>query len=132
MSKNFLRITGLSLLALYTATTGFADSKVRARYSSGGQSNESTILTKGTRQRLEYGTGMSAVTQCDLKRIVQIIDKTKSYLVMPLDGNLACLRPSHQRQPPRSRRPSMEWLLTIRPLLILANSSNCSAISPST
>ena len=49
MSKNFLRITGLSLLALYTATTGFADSKVRARYSSGGQSNETTILTKGTR-----------------------------------------------------------------------------------
>ena len=87
MSKNCLKITGLSLLALCMATTAFADSKVRARYSSGSQTNETTILTKGTRQRLEYGTGMSAVTQCDLKRMVQIMDKTKSYLVMPLDGN---------------------------------------------
>jgi len=87
MSKNCLKITGLSLLALCTATTGFADSKVRARYSSSGQSNETTIFTKGARQRLQYGTEMSAITQCDLKRMVQIMDKTKSYLVMPLDGN---------------------------------------------
>lgn len=100
MSKNFLRISGLALLSLYTCATGFADSKVKARYTSGGQSNETTIYTKGARQRLEYGTQMSAVTQCDLKRIVQITDSSKSYVVMPL-GGVPSTSPSQATSPTR-------------------------------
>ncbi len=84
MSKSFLKIAGMAVLAALTATTSFSDSKVRAN-TSGGQSNETTILTQGLRQRLEYGAAMSAITQCDLKRMVQIMNKTKSYLLMPLD-----------------------------------------------
>lgn len=99
MSNRVLRITGYCALSLLTSATGLADSRIRTRYTGGGQSTESTILTKGSRQRMEYGGEMSAITQCDLKRIVQIIEKNKSYLIMPLAGGTPVQAALPQAQP---------------------------------
>ncbi len=98
MNNRAMRVVGYGALLVCTVQTSLADSRIKARYTSSGQSTETTILTKGARQRMEYAGEMSAITQCDLKRIVQIIEKNKSYLVMPLDGRATVLAAPPQLQ----------------------------------
>src|ERR1051325_3953395 len=55
--------------------------KIRYKTTMAGQSSESTTMLKGARERSEMrlGHGMEIInlTQCDLKRTVQISDKTR-------------------------------------------------------
>jgi hypothetical protein len=74
------------MLALFcSASLALADMKITTRSSASGQSMTSTTYIKGARQRIE-GMGYTTIYQCDLKRMIQINDKTKSYLVTPFSG----------------------------------------------
>ncbi|MBD0369913.1 MAG: hypothetical protein ICV60_03600 [Pyrinomonadaceae bacterium] len=59
--------------------------KITTRSTSSGQSVTSITYIKGARQRTE-GLGYTTIYQCDLKRMIQINDKTKTYLITPLEG----------------------------------------------
>src|SRR4030095_2149413 len=65
--------------------------KYRVTYVTGGQphSTESTTMIKGARERSEnkmgQGFDMTNITQCDLKRTIQINDSVRKYLVTPIE-----------------------------------------------
>ena len=60
---------------------------VKSAYSgSGGQSSETRLVTNGVRQRVELGGGVAVITQCDAKQILQVNDKAKLFVAMPIDA----------------------------------------------
>src|SRR4030095_15026465 len=65
--------------------------KYRVTYVTGGQphSTESTTMIKGARERSEnkmgQGFDMTNITQCDLKRTIQINDSVRKYSMTPLE-----------------------------------------------
>jgi hypothetical protein len=65
--------------------------KLRIRTTMESQSYESTQYVKGARERNEMsiGKGLVNLTQCDLKRAVQINDTAKTYLVQPFGAGAA-------------------------------------------
>ncbi len=79
--------TGLYSIAIFISaiilsTSAVADVKIRAKQSMSGQSYENTTYIKGKRQRTESMNGMMInLTQCDLRRGVQINSQTKTYTV---------------------------------------------------
>jgi hypothetical protein len=80
MQKTILSI----LFVLSLSAVVLADTKVTSRQTSGGQTYDNTIYIKGKRQRSEMQNGqMISLTQCDLKRNVQIAPATKTYLIQP-------------------------------------------------
>ena len=63
-----------------------ADTKVKSRQTTGGQTYENTSYIKGKRQRTENNGGqMITVTQCDLRRNIQIMPMTKTYMIQSYD-----------------------------------------------
>ena len=74
------------VLLFFAPTLVFADLKVTTKNTAGGHTTGSTIYIKGSRQRTE-GAGVVSIYQCDLKRIIQLNDRTRKYLVMRLDGD---------------------------------------------
>lgn len=86
MSKNIVRtaivIVGLSLLS----ATASADTKVKTRQTTNGQTYENTSYIKGKRQRSEMSGGqMIMIQQCDLRRNIQIMPQAKMYMIQPYD-----------------------------------------------
>jgi hypothetical protein len=85
MKKVFL----FSLLTiLVTASSVFADTKVKIRQTMSGQSYENTTYIKGKRERTEQNMGsmqMVTITQCDLKRSLQIMPVSQTYMVNSWD-----------------------------------------------
>jgi hypothetical protein len=81
MKKTFL----FSLFAILTISASiFADTKVKIRQTMSGQTYENTTYIKGKRQRAEQNMGeiqMVTITQCDLKRSLQIMPVSKTYLI---------------------------------------------------
>ena len=86
LKKNFLR-TALSIACLLTvAGIAAADTKVKTRQSSGGQTYENTSYIKGKRQRSEVSGGqMVTIEQCDLRRNLQLMPAAKVYTINPYD-----------------------------------------------
>jgi hypothetical protein len=82
-------ITGYFYFAILLVTVTFsssalADVKVKSRQSVSGQTYENTIYIKGKRQRAEQNTGamqIVSLTQCDLKRYVQLNPNAKTYII---------------------------------------------------
>src|SRR5215207_9001705 len=63
-----------------------ADTKVKSRQTSGGQTYENTSYIKGKRQRTETNNGqMVVIQQCDLRRNIQIMEQAKVYMIQPYD-----------------------------------------------
>ena len=63
-----------------------ADTKVKSRQTSGGQTYENTSYIKGKRQRSESNNGqMIVIQQCDLRRNIQIMPAAKAYMIQPYD-----------------------------------------------
>ena len=61
-----------------------ADVKVKAKTTQGNNVSEQTTYIKGQRQRVELAGGvMISITQCDLRRMLQIIPQSKTYIVTP-------------------------------------------------
>ena len=65
------------------------DLKITYRTTTSGQAMENTTMLKGARERTEmklgYGRDIINVTQCDLKRILQISDGAKKYVITPME-----------------------------------------------
>jgi hypothetical protein len=75
-------ISGLSILS----ATASADTKVKSRQTSGGQTYENTSYIKGKRQRSEMSGGqMIMIQQCDLRRNIQIMPQAKAYMIQSYD-----------------------------------------------
>lgn len=82
--RKFMQSATLTLALFCSASLALADFKITTKSTSSGQSMTSTTYIKGARQRTE-GMGYTTIYQCDLKRMIQINDKTRSYLITPLD-----------------------------------------------
>jgi hypothetical protein len=61
------------------------DVVVKSQYTAGDRITATTVSAKGARERVDYGTEMSVITQCDAGQLVQIADQTKRYLAAPLE-----------------------------------------------
>ena len=86
MLKNTVR-TAISVACLLTlAGIANADTKIKLRQTSGGQTYENTSYIKGKRQRSEQSGGqMIMLQQCDLRRNIQIMPQMKVYVIQPYD-----------------------------------------------
>jgi hypothetical protein len=106
MRKRFLgtSLLGVSVLLLVSSVAVVAqrprnrpaapppartDLKITYRTTTSGQPMETTTMLKGARERSEmklgYGQDMINVTQCDLKRTIQISDSARKYVVTPME-----------------------------------------------
>ncbi len=61
------------------------DIELRTKYTVGAQVSENRTFIQGARQRHEF-PGITMITQCDLKRSLQIHDATKHYMVTSTEG----------------------------------------------
>jgi hypothetical protein len=77
----------LAIVCLITLTgIASADTKVKSRQTSGGQTYENTSYIKGKRQRTETNNGqMIVLQQCDLRRNVTIMPQAQAYMIQPYD-----------------------------------------------
>ncbi len=87
MLKQTILRTALSIACLLAATgIAGADTKIKSRQNSGGQTYENTSYIKGKRQRTENSGGqMITIEQCDLRRNLQLMPAAKVYTVQPYD-----------------------------------------------
>ena len=87
MLKTTLFRTAISIGCLLTITgIASADTKIKSRQTSGGQTYENTSYIKGKRQRSETNNGqMIVIQQCDLRRNIQIMPAAKAYMIQPYD-----------------------------------------------
>ena len=79
-----------------------ADTKVKSRQTSNGQTYENTSYIKGKRQRSETNNGqMIVIQQCDLRRNIQIMPAAKAYMIQPYDdaSTTATTSPNSTSQP---------------------------------
>jgi hypothetical protein len=83
--RKFMKSATLVLALLCSASVALADIKITTKSTAGGQTFTSTTYIKGARQRTE-GMGYTTIYQCDLKRTIQINDKTRTYLITPQAG----------------------------------------------
>jgi hypothetical protein len=68
------------------------DFKITIKTNVAGQDMQSTTMIKGLRERSEnsmggMNMGMVSVTQCDLKRTIQINDRARKYTITPMDSD---------------------------------------------
>lgn len=72
------------------AAPGANDLKITYRTTTMGQSMQNTTMLKGSRERSEMKMGQGFdiinITQCDLKRVIQVSDSTKKYVITPMDN----------------------------------------------
>lgn len=79
-----LQLILFSVLLLALSATAFADIKIKSKQtmSGAGQAFENTTYIKGRRQRTETMSGMMVnITQCDLKRAIQMNPAAKTFTV---------------------------------------------------
>jgi hypothetical protein len=77
-----------------------ADTKVKIRQTSGGQTYENTTYIKAKRQRSETNGGqMITVTQCDLRRNITIMPTARTYMIQPYDNPSAASTTSTSSRP---------------------------------
>ena len=62
------------------------DLVVKTQYVSGDKTTVTTVSSKGQRQRIDYGTEMSVVVQCDTGKLLQIADQGQRFLTTTLDA----------------------------------------------
>jgi hypothetical protein len=101
--RKLIKSTTLALALLCSASVVLADIKITTKSEASGQSMTSTTYIKGTRQRTE-GIGYTIIYQCDLKRMIQLNDKTRTYLITPLDKGSASGGAGSQSAGSRTRR----------------------------
>ena len=86
LNKTSFRVA-ISIVCLLTVSgIASADTKVKTRQTSGGQTYENATYIKGKRQRTETNNGqMIMLQQCDLRRNIQIMPQAQAYIVQPYD-----------------------------------------------
>jgi hypothetical protein len=69
------------------------DLKIKYRNTISGQTSESTTMIKGARERAEmnlgYGQNLINITQCDLKRFIQLSEQNQKYIITPMQTDTA-------------------------------------------
>lgn len=98
LRPEFLRLTTAALVLLCAVGAARADIRVKQRTTFGGQGGgdgrgqtmEIDEAIKGQRKRTEMepvpGMKMITVTQCDLKRMLNLSEMTRKYIVTPIGG----------------------------------------------
>jgi hypothetical protein len=96
MRRQLLSLISAALVLACAAGAARADIRIKQRMTFGGQAGgegramESDVAIKGQRQRSEQelapGMKMVSITQCDMKRMLNISDSTRKYTVTPLGG----------------------------------------------
>jgi hypothetical protein len=72
---------------MISSSAVYADVKIKTRQTVSGQTSENTTYIKGKRQRSEMMNGkMISITQCDLRRDLQIMPDGKVYMVNPFNN----------------------------------------------
>lgn len=82
--KGLIQYILFAVLTFTLSITAFADVKVKSRQTMSGQTTENTTYIKGKRQRTEQNMGgmqMVNLTQCDLKRGIQLNPQTQVYII---------------------------------------------------
>jgi hypothetical protein len=82
--KGLIQYTLVAVLTAVLSMTAFADVKIKSRQTMSGQTTENTTYIKGKRSRTEQNMGgmqMVTLTQCDLKRGVQLNPQTQVYMI---------------------------------------------------
>ena len=104
MKRNNIKlIIGIVLACLFVAASlavvqpshaQRAQADIKVTYKStlpGGMEAESSTLIKGARERSEqkmgYGMDSVTITQCDLKQTIQLSDKTRKYIITPMESD---------------------------------------------
>lgn len=83
MSRKLIYFAAI-ITSLVSVESVFADVKIKSKQTMSGQSYENTTYIKGKRQRTEMMNGMMVnITQCDLRRGLQINPNSKTYMVNP-------------------------------------------------
>ena len=77
-----MKLVQAIMLLLCVHAVALADLKVTRKVGSGSYGGQSTVYIKGARQRTE-NPGMTTIQQCDLKRTIQINDRTRKYMIVP-------------------------------------------------
>ena len=87
MLKTTIFRTAISIGCLLTISgVASADTKIKSKQTSGGQTYENTSYIKGKRQRSEMNNGqMIVLQQCDLRRNIQIMPQANAYIIQPYD-----------------------------------------------
>ncbi len=89
---NYTKFAVITLCLLALSVTAFGDVKIKSRQTMSGQTFENTTYIKGKRQRTEMMNGMSVnLTQCDLRRGVQLNPNTKTYVVNSFDQDQSAI-----------------------------------------
>ncbi|HEX8775434.1 MAG TPA: hypothetical protein VF735_17835 [Pyrinomonadaceae bacterium] len=96
-ARKLMKSTALVVALLCSTSIALADIKITTKSAAGGRSITGTTYIKGSRQRTE-GMGYTSIYQCDLKRTIQINDKTRTYFIAPLDSQDTSGAASAQRQ----------------------------------
>lgn len=96
MRRQLLSLISAAIVLACAAGAARADIHIKQRMTFGGQAGgegravESDVSIKGQRQRSEQelapGMKMVSITQCDMKRLLNISDSTRKYTVTPLGG----------------------------------------------
>src|SRR6266550_1504841 len=68
------------------------DFKITIKNTVSGQNYQSTTMIKGKRERSEsstggMNTGSVSITQCDLRRTIQVNDSSRKYLITPMESD---------------------------------------------
>ena len=76
------------------------DFKITIKTNMAGQERQSTTMIRGLRERSEMSMGgmkmgMVSVTQCDLKRTIQINDSARKYIITPMESDDSASGPSN-------------------------------------
>jgi hypothetical protein len=90
--KSLAKSVCLFLFLAAATDVAYADVKIKSRSNAGGQNSESITYIKGKRQRAEYGPTVS-ITQCDLRRTLQLNVPAKVYTVTPFNQPNAATTP---------------------------------------
>ena len=81
MKQHFF-LFAFTIMTLVSSQSAFADVKVKSKQSMAGQTYENTTYIKGKRQRTDaMGGSMVNITQCDLRRAIQMNPSTKTFVV---------------------------------------------------
>jgi hypothetical protein len=80
------------------------DVTVKMRYVTGEKTTTSTVSMKGTRQRIDYGSELVVLQECDLGRVVQVSDVNRKYLVAAPGGGSTA--------PAQSQAPKLDAVVT--------------------
>jgi hypothetical protein len=83
-----------------------ADTKVKIKQTSGGQTYENTTYIKGKRQRSETNGGqMISVTQCDLRRNITIMPQMQAYMIQSYDQPSTTANTANPSNRPSTTQP---------------------------